>query len=52
MILIAYKDKIFYSIQRQIQSKVFWLASGSVLMYEYQSFENDTLFYRKPLARL
>ena len=31
-------------MQRQIQSKVIWRASGKVLMYEYQSVENDLLF--------
>ena len=32
--------------------KVFWLASGKVPIYEYQGFENDSLFNRKPAERL
>ena len=28
-------------IKRQIRGKVFWLASGKVLVYEYQGFQNN-----------
>ena len=29
-----------------------WLSSGEVLVYYYQRFEDDSLFYRKPVKRL
>ena len=38
-------------IQRQIRGKVLLLASGEVLVYEYQDFEDDSLFNTKPVKR-
>ena len=39
-------------IQSQIWGKVLWLASGEVLMFKYQDFEDDSVFNRKPVKRL
>ena len=39
-------------IEGQIRGKVFWLVSGEVLTYEYQGFEDYSMFSRKPLERL
>ena len=34
------------------KDEVFWLASGKVLKYGYQGFENDSLFKSKSVERL
>ena len=45
---------LFYQ-QMYIKTKmgtVLWLASGKVLVYKYQGFEDDSLINRKPVKRL